>query len=362
MPNVTPDLAINLLDAVAQQSQGPTLWLLDEQAPEADLNKLALHTVRFVSNRYDVYHHLQNLGADVVFSDFEIAPSQYHTILYRISKEKAVVHHLINTAWRLLKPGGEFILSGTKNEGIKTYLDKAATLFGTRPIIKKQRRVYQGQIVKSVSSTGLCLDDQNYRQLRPLGEQNGVRLLSKPGLFGWNKIDQGSALLIEQLPRLLSHFKKPPQSLLDLGCGYGYLALLAQSIHPFQRLVATDNNAAALLACQANFAAVDSMSEVIADDCAQSVTESFDLILCNPPFHRGFELDKTLTDKFLATSARLLKPQGRAVFVVNRFIPLERLAKIHFQGISVLTANSSFSVIELRDAHSKKACIKLKEA
>ena len=303
----------------------------------------------FMSNRFDTVRQLRSKGAEAVFSDFDIKDypaNSYDTIQYRISKEKALVHHLINSAWRLLEPGGELLLSGAKNAGIKTYLTKAGMLFNSRPDIRKEGSIYRGRIVKSSATPGVWLDDQDYSKLRFIGKQDGIEFLSKPGVFGWNKIDQGSALLVEQLPELLA--KTQPQSLLDLGCGYGYLALLAQRLHHFERILTIDNNAAALLACRANFEAQGiSQAEVIADDCAAGIHESFDLILCNPPFHRGFEHDKQLTGKFLAAAARLLKSKGQTLFVVNRFIALERLARDYFRHVSVIAENRSYQVIEL---------------
>lgn len=351
--NRLSDPVNGLFSSIARHSAGPVLWLLDEQSislAPGGMADPADKAIRFASNRYDIYCALQRAGADAVFNDFDFRGTetgQFQTVLYRISKEKAVVHHLINTAWRLLRPGGELVLCGAKNEGIKTYLDKAGHLFEHRAEISKHSGFYLGRLTRLDTAAGTRLDDQDYTQLRIIGEQNGIPFLSKPGLFGWNKIDPGSALLAAQLPVVLANGQAPPQSLLDLGCGYGYLALLASQLQTFQRLIASDNNAAALLACQANFAARNITGEVIADDCAQSLITAFDLILCNPPFHRGFEHDQALTEHFLAAAARLLTAQGRALFVVNRFIPLPRLAPVFFQRINVVTENRSFIVFEL---------------
>ena len=326
------------------------LCFVDEQFDVSEHKSCLL-----MSNRLDVVTHLRATGAEALFSDFDIndCPNHhYQAIRYRISKEKALVHHLINTAWHLLEPGGELILSGAKNEGIKTYLNKAGGLFGTQADIRKEGSLYQGRIAKSLTMPGVWLDEQDYSKLRIIGAQNGVELLSKPGVFGWNKIDPGSALLVEQLDEVLLQLQ--PQSLLDLGCGYGYLTLMAQCLHHFERIVATDNNAAAIRACQANVKARNiPQAEVIADDCAISLEETFDLILCNPPFHRGFDHDKQLTGKFLAATSRLLKPKGQALFVVNRFIPLERLAQSDFQPIRLIAENRSYQVLALSSPHPK---------
>jgi 16S rRNA (guanine1207-N2)-methyltransferase len=111
--------------------------------------------------------------------------------------------------------------------------------------------------------------------------------------------------------------------------------------------VATDNNAAALLACQANFAAQGVNGTVVAGNCGDGLDQRFDALLCNPPFHRGFTHHGDLTEQFLVAIARLLSARGRALVVVNRFIPVLRLAEKHFRQRRLYAENSSFQVFEL---------------
>jgi 16S rRNA (guanine1207-N2)-methyltransferase len=114
-----------------------------------------------------------------------------------------------------------------------------------------------------------------------------------------------------------------------------------------ERRVATDNNAAALLAMARNAEYYALPVEVVADDCGGQLAPGFDLILCNPPFHQGFSVDGALTDKFLRQTRRLLSAQGMAVFVVNQFIALERAAQKYFRVIEPAGRNPSFKLIRL---------------
>ncbi len=333
---------------------GPVLWFADEQLAGIDPAPLRRPDCRVICNRYDVWRDLEAAGVDARFSDFsceDLPPTSWQRVHYRVSKEKPVVHHLINSAWRLLAPGGELWLAGAKDEGIRTYCDKAGTRFGSRPEIRKQGSVYLGRLIRTEVTAGPRLDDRDYTRLRPIAEPQGIELLSKPGVFGWDKIDRGSALLADRLPTWLERFPKPPRTLLDLGCGYGYLALMAHR-HGIERIVATDNNAAALLACRANFARHGVAGEVIAGDCGDTLEERFDAVVCNPPFHRGFDHHGELSDRFLAAAARLLAPHGQALFVVNRFIPLQRLATRHFRRVITCAENRSFRLFELSRSRS----------
>lgn len=324
------------------------LWLADESA-RSSVQSIPPHSsLRIISNRFDVTQSAQSSQLSATFSDFDfsdIPGNSIHKILYRLSKEKSVIHHIINEAFRLLLPGGELWISGYKNEGAKTIIAKTANLFGNGHA-EKYRSAYLGQFRKDTPlPLEEFLDTQNYPELR-LEKSSEMSFYSKPGIFGWNKIDQGSKYLLENLPLFLSHFKTPPNSLLDLGCGYGYLTIGTRDI-PLGNRAATDNNAAAILAMKKNAAFYDINVRVIADDCAASLSNTFDMILCNPPFHQGFDVDSMLTERFLHTTKRLLSPQGSALFVVNSFIGIEAAATNHFLHIATLANNGSFKLIML---------------
>lgn len=351
------DLPLNLitqeLTAIHADKNARFLWCTDENA----LNTLpiALHQEQLLvlTNRWDVAEQAKARGFTIEFNDFdcsEIADNSLDKIFYRVSKEKPVVHHLLNQAWRCLKPGGQLLVAGYKNEGTKTYIEKIATLFGSGKNIEKNGPVYSAALSKYTEYDGTqLLGDSDYRQPRPIALDSGLKLLSKPGIFGWNKIDAGSTLLIEQL-RQLSHLPTPPNSCMDLGCGYGYLTIAAANLDIGKSIntwLLTDNNAAALHLARQNLLDNQLNGEVIAADAGKGINTKVDLLLCNPPFHQGFGIDGDLTDKFLLSAKRLLTPQGVALFVVNQFIPLERKAAPLFSQINVVSDNGSFKVIQL---------------
>ena len=87
--------------------------------------------------------------------------------------------------------------------------------------------------------------------------------------------------------------------------------------------------------------------EVVADHIGASLTPGYDVILCNPPFHQGFDVERTLTESFLAASARLLKKRGQALFVVNSFIALEKVAGRYFGEVTAVADNKRFKLVLL---------------
>jgi len=325
----------------------PALWLADENitGPLPPANP----AVKVVTNRHDLATALQQSGWQCSFSDFDLscfADGQFHTLVYRISKEKPLVHHIINQSFRLLRESGTLLLIGDKNEGIKTFARKAAQhLGGTLQERKLAGNLWQCTLTRADDSFGKePLDDQRYLQLRQV-IAGDLTFISKPGLYGWQKIDQGSAYLVEQLPAMLNRPLPLQGSLLDLGCGFGYLTLATAG--PDTRIICTDNNAAALLACQANLDQTGLQGTVIASDAGDCLNEQVDIVVCNPPFHSGFSTSGDMTDKFLAAAARLLSREGIACFVVNLHIPLERKAQKWFDRVELHSDNGHFKLITL---------------
>ena len=116
---------------------------------------------------------------------------------------------------------------------------------------------------------------------------------------------------------------------------------------PLEQRTLTDNNAAALHVARHNCELNNINADVIAADAGDQIQQTFDLILCNPPFHQGFSVDGDLTDKFILSTKRLLARHGTALFVVNQFIPLERKARQHFRQVNILANNGSFKLVTL---------------
>lgn len=307
-----------------------------------------------VSNRFDVAAQSDK----AIFCDWDIKQGHktgnLDCLAFRLSKEKAVNHHIINQALSVLKDGGALVFAGQKNQGIKSYAKTLKKLLGNCEI-EKHGLDYLCYATVTKQDNITLLDDQDYQELRHCLEHQGFDIQSKPGQFGWNKLDQGSLLLLEALSNELK--AQPAKRILDLGCGYGLLSVRVALSNDLELLIATDNNAAAVASCSANLSKVQECRGqtplgsdpyfVIADDCAANISEKVDTVICNPPFHQGFDVENQLCDKFLKSARDHLLPSGRAYFVVNSFIGIEKKAQRFFQQVDCLVNNKQFKVLKL---------------
>jgi len=129
------------------------------------------------------------------------------------------------------------------------------------------------------------------------------------------------------------------RAILEIGTGSGCIAISCATTFPAARVVATDISADALAVAQRNVArhAVDSQVRLVATDYVDGITETFDLIVTNPPYvpssqitgmpaeyHHEPELGLASgadgldsARRILKDAARLLRPEGVLVIEVG---------------------------------------------
>lgn len=344
------DHAFALLARALNQSEGRCLWIVDENTAIEDLSLVENHPhIVAVSNRYDLARTLEQKGLVCQLSDFSadtFFAGSFDAVYYRIGKEKAQLNYCINLAANVLRPEGKLFLAGYKQEGMPSCQKHTSSLWGAVQHRQRLGGASLLQFSRPESLSGL-LDDRQYSEIQQI-DLDEISFYSKPGIFGWKKRDAGSALLVQHIPTTAT------ERVLDLGCGYGYLSLMAwqklQPSNPQLWITATDNNVTATMACEKNFAAAAINGEVVLDHCGQSLTEPYSLILCNPPFHQGSDTEHWLSRQFLASSQRLLARKGLALFVVNSFLPLEKLAEKYFSAVQTLANDRQFKVVAMQHA------------
>lgn len=301
-----------------------------------------------LSNRFDTCKLAQAAGINATLADFNFSlldSPLFDLILFPVSKEKLVSNYVLNQCAKHLHPSGQLFLFGKKNQGIKSYYDNCRKKLGYSGQSVKSKDNYTAKLTPPADEHPNLRDD-DYPQLRKTFSLWGHDVFSKPGIFGWNKIDVGSELLVDTLTNHIGQNDANIEDVLDLGCGYGYLSLALAHMGA-KRITATDTNITALNACKKNLEQTQVDFNVEASDAGIQLTKAYDLIICNPPFHQGYDVANHLTEKFLEQSHRLLKAKGSAYYVVNAFIPLEKKAQAFFSNVQCLTNSGSFKVIQL---------------
>ena len=341
------DLCWQRLLPYLQSPPKNTLWFADENAKPILSNINNHPNLYIVTNRFDIYKELKNKQFNCIFNDFSLKEYEWKLgfdfIIYRVSKEKKLTHHILKQAQHLLNKEGQLIICGEKNEGIKTYAKKIKIELNASGELKKEGNSYLGRF--QFLGDHIDVLDSDYSDIQLITANITHRIehfYSKPGIFGWNKIDTGTELLLKTAESIQLK-KNEPLDILDLGCGYGWI-FLNLSFLTVNRLVATDNNSAALICAAKNCGLVPYSVDIIPSDAGEELSQAFDLILCNPPFHQGFTTDYSLTERFIKNTKKLLKGGGSSLFVVNEFIPLNKIAVSHGLNITLCEHQQGFKV------------------
>jgi 16S rRNA (guanine1207-N2)-methyltransferase len=149
-----------------------------------------------------------------------------------------------------------------------------------------------------------------------------VSLTSGSGVFGWRRVDPGSAALIKYAP------PPPAGDVLDLGCGYGPITVALALRAPESRIWALDVNRRALELTRANAAALE-LANVTAVEAADLPADvRFAAIYSNPPIKVG----KGTMQDLLRTWLARLRPDGHAYLVVKQSMGSESLVRWLAEG------------------------------
>ena len=143
-----------------------------------------------------------------------------------------------------------------------------------------------------------------------------LALETDAGVFSAARLDPGTRLLLDTVP-------PPPQAgnLLDLGSGYGPLALVMAARAPRAAVWAVDVNQRALALCAANAARASLGNVRCVTPEQQGLPGQLDAIWSNPPIRIGKQALHSLLTGWLGR----LAPGGSAHLVVQRHLGADSL-------------------------------------
>lgn len=262
-------------------------------------------------------------------------------------RQREEARALFAMALRRTAVGGVVLASQANNEGARSGEGDLRSLLGEVSSLSKNHcRVYWGRVMKQAQESALLSQWSALDAPRAIGDG---RFLSCPGVFSWDRVDAGSALLAECLPQDFSGRAA------DLGAGWGYLS--AQVLAKNPGIVALDlyeAEARALALAERNLA--DEASRVALGfhwhDVAQGLPQRYDVIVSNPPFHVGRADLPELGRAFIAAAAAALNPAGTFWMVANRHLAYEQAMAQHFSRVRTVAVRDGFKVIEASGARA----------
>lgn len=293
------------LDAGLRLPEGGPIVVLHPRAGE-DLSPLPKRRVRVVTPHAPDHAAYSAQGYACTTDGAGAAAA----VLVCLPRGRAEARDLVAQA--AAATAGPVILDGQKTDGIEPLLRAVAgrvTLAG--PVAKAH-----GRIAWFDSPGGGAFGD--WRAVpRQITDPAGRSFITRPGLFSADGVDPGSRLLAEALPARLRGVA------VDLGAGWGWLsAALLDRAPGITALHLVEADARALDCARINL--TDTRAVLLWADATCALPDvTADLIVSNPPFHRGRAAQPGLGEAFIRAAASMLTPEGQFWLVANRHLPYE---------------------------------------
>ena len=144
-----------------------------------------------------------------------------------------------------------------------------------------------------------------------------VTLKTDRGVFSAGAVDRGTKLLLLEAPP-----PPPTGNVVDLGCGYGPIAVTLGRRAPGAQIWAVDVNARARELTAANAKAAGLENVTVSDPSALTAPAVFDAIYSNPPVRIG----KAALHDLLAEWLGRLDGGGHAYLVVHKHLGSDSLS------------------------------------
>jgi 16S rRNA (guanine1207-N2)-methyltransferase len=239
-------------------------------------------------------------------------------------------------ALKALKPGGSLIALAPKDKG-GSRLGAELEAFGCEIDETSKRHHRICAVRRSGSLAGL---DEAIAQGAPrLVESLG--LWSQPGVFSWDRIDPGTALLSSRLPALKGRGA-------DLGCGIGVLAHTILANAAVSELHLVDIDRRAVEAARRNVDDARARFHWADATGSDPALADLDFVVMNPPFHDAGAEDRGLGQAFIRRAAGMIRTGGACWLVANRHLPYEAVLAGAFKSVRLDNEAGGYKVYEAR--------------
>ena len=194
-------------------------------------------------------------------------------------------------ALRAVAPGGSFRAHAPNHQG-GTRLRKEMQAFGctVEETARRHHRIVICTRPASLIGVDEALSDGGARLVEALG------VWSQPGVFSWDRVDPGSALLLDHLPVLSGRGA-------DFGCGVGILSRAVLASAKVEQVTLIDIDLRAVECARRNIGDVRATFHWadVRDDVPK--LSELDFVVMNAPFHDAGTEDRALPISFVKRAA-----------------------------------------------------------
>lgn len=167
-----------------------------------------------------------------------------------------------------------------------------------------------------------------------------LTISSLPGVFSQKKLDIGTELLLNNLPENMN------EKVLDFGCGAGVISCFIGKKYPTTQLSLLDVSSLALTSAKKTLAMNKLTGNVFASNSLSNVTENYQHIVSNPPFHQGTNTSYQATEDFLKGIKPHMNTGGNITVVANSFLQYPPIMKQYIGTTHNVISKFGFSIYQ----------------
>lgn len=273
------------------------------------------------------------------------------TVALRLPRAREEFEMLVHIAADRLRPGGRLLVYGANDEGIKPAPKRIAPLFGRVATLATGGHARLLGAQRPAEVTGVRATREAWRTMSavavPWRDTAAPPLpwVSYPGVFAHERLDGGTALLLRHLPPAASGTGAGLR-VLDWGAGSGFLAAGVRAAAPEAEVTMVEIDALAAAAAAENVPG----ARIRRGDGWAAVSDDgpFDVVVANPPYHRGKEESMSEVRRLLAGVATGMARRGVLRLVVQRRLPVDEPLAATFAQVREVADEGPYRVWEGR--------------
>lgn len=282
-------------------------------------------------------------------SELSALPATPALVLIKIPRTLALLEQQLLVLREKITEHTQIIAAGKVKSVTKTVLALLEKYIGpttTSLAQKKSRLIFCQPQEQTLNKPLPSPYPTQWRQAASTGLS--LTLYNHANVFSRASLDIGARLMLEHM-HVTNHEK-----VIDLGCGNGILGLNALAMAPEAAVTFVDESFMALASARdnvaANFAEAQQQCQFVASNCLETLLQnegqqSYDKVLCNPPFHQQNAVTDHIAWQMFNDSRTVLRRGGHLIVVANRHLEYHIKLKKLFGGVKILASNRKFVIL-----------------
>lgn len=287
-------------------------------------------------HRYQAWQRHDTQANCLFGHEFASQGPRFDALLLLMPKAKSEAQYWLANLLPHLLPGAQILLAGENRGGINSAPKLLAAYSSQSHKIDSARRcsLIGGQL-DTEPAPFVATQWQSHYPLE-VGDTT-LSVIALPGVFSADGLDEGTRLLLENLPPLSGR-------VLDLGCGAGVIGAMLCKRCPDLQVEMCDINALALESARLTLQANGLMASVYPSDMLSNVTPGLAHIVTNPPFHAGLNTHYAATEEMILAAPGKLASKGSLLLVANAFLKYQPFMERAFGRCPIIAENRKFKL------------------